>query len=260
MTDIPGPSLDLAAAVNNRDVLENCLRRSPDVASGALPLRTYENYRTAASAYNAALEDATGEVLILAHQDVYLPAGFLAGARARLAELTDLDPHWAVAGVAGLDERRVFHGRTWSSGLGVMLGKQPAAPVAIETLDEMLLFVRRGADLRFDEAMPSFHLYAADIVKTAEARGMRSYVIDTPAIHHSRAVVALDGGYKAAYRFMQKKWRRELPIHNLVCDITRSPLPLMLKNLRLRRKHGGQPRPVEPRDDPSAIARRLGFE
>lgn len=260
MTDSPGPGFDLAAAVNNREVLENCLRRSPDVASGALPLRIYEDYPTAAAAYNAALRDATAPVLILAHQDVYLPAGFLSGAQARLGELSRLDPKWAVAGVAGLDERRVFHGRTWSSGLGVMLGSQPAGPVEIETLDEMLLFVRIGAGLRFDEEMPSFHLYAADIVKTAQASGMRSYVIDTPAIHHSRAVVSLDGGYRAAYRFMQKKWRKELPIHNLVCDITRSPLPLMLKNLRLRRKHGGLPRPTEPQDDPSAIARRLGFE
>lgn len=257
---INSQTFDLAAAVNSREILENCLMRSPDVASGALQLRTYEGYDCAAAAYNAALRDTRADVLILAHQDVYLPAGFLARATKRLAELGGVDPDWAIAGVAGQDHSRVFRGQTWSSGLGTVLGERPSAPIPVATLDEMLIFVRRGAGLRFDEAMPSFHLYAADIVKTAEAEGLRSYVVDTPAIHHSRAVVALDGGYRAAYRYMQRKWRRELPIPNLVCPITRSPLPLLLRDFRLRRRHGGKPRPPEPRDDPSAIARRLGFE
>jgi hypothetical protein len=260
MTDSLAPTIDLAAAVNNREVLRNCLQRSPDVASGALSLRTYENYPTAAAAYNAALDDTMADVLVLAHQDVYLPKDFLLGARHQLAELAHVDPNWAVAGVAGLNAERVFQGRTWSSGLGAMLGEKPQAPVHIETLDEMLLFVRTASRLRFDEAMPSFHLYAADIVKTAQSLGLRSYVIDTPAIHHSRAVVALDGGYRSAYRYMQRKWRKELPIPNLVCDITRGPFSLLLKDFRLRHKHRGQVRPVEPSDDPSRIARSLDFE
>jgi hypothetical protein len=254
------PSFELAAAVNSQEILENCLKRSPDVASGELQLRNYEGYGCAAAAYNAALRDARADVLILAHQDVYLPAGFLAGATKRLAELSRIDPDWAVAGVAGQDHGRVFRGQTWSSGLGTVLGQRPTAPIHVATLDEMLIFIRREAGLSFDEAMPSFHLYAADVVKTAEAKGLRSYVVDTPAVHHSRAVVALDGGYRAAYRYMQRKWRKELPIPNLVCPITRSPLPLLLRDFRLRRRHGGRPRPPEPRDDPSVIARRLGYE
>lgn len=253
-------SIDLAAAVNNRDVLANCLQRSPDVASGALRLRIYERRSTAGEAYNAALDDSRADVLVLAHQDVYLPAGFVSGAAEQLRRLNELDPQWALAGVAGLDAAGAFHGRTWSSGLGALLGERAAAPVAVVSLDEMLLFVRRGSGLRFDERMPSFHLYAADAVQTARARGLRSYVIDTPAVHHSRAVVALDKGYRAAYRYMQRKWRADLPIPNLVCAITRSPLTLFLQDLRIRRKHRGKPRPAEPKDDPSEIARRLGFE
>lgn len=259
-TTAPARSIDLAAAVNNQAVLANCLQRSPDVATGALRLRTYEGRRSAAAAYNAALDDSTADVLVLAHQDVYLPRGFLAGAAAQIAQLEAMDPDWALAGVAGLDASGALQGRTWSSGLGALIGERPLSPVAITTLDEMLLFVRRASGLRFDEQMPSFHLYAADAVQTAKARGQRSYVIDTPAIHHSRAVVALDAGYRAAYRYMQQKWRNELPIPNLVCPITRSPLTLFLRDFRIRRKHGGKPRPVEPQDDPSAIARRLGFE
>lgn len=255
-----GRSASLAAAVNNAQVLTNCLMRSPDVASGALTLRTYEGFRSGASAYNAALDAADAEVLILAHQDVYLPAGFLAGALAQICLLDAMDPDWALAGVAGLDASGCFQGRTWSSGLASLLGSRPEQPLAVETLDEMLLFVRLGSGLRFDEGLPGFHLYAADAIQIAKAAGQRSYVVDTPAIHHSRAVVALDHGYKAAYRYLQRKWRAELPIPNLVCPITRFPLTLWLRDARLRRKHRGKPRPPEPQDDPSLIAIRLGFE
>ena len=251
----------LAAAVNNVRVLSNCLSRSPDVASGALPLLTFEGCRSGSEAYNAALTAAVGaDVLILAHQDVYLPAGFLLGALEQIRQLDTLDPDWAVAGVAGLDAAGRFHGRTWSSGLGALLGSRPDQPVAVETLDEMLLFVRLASGLRFDEDLPGFHLYAADAIQIAKSAGLRSYVIDTPAIHHSRAVVELDKGYRAAYRYLQRKWRAELPIPNLVCPITRSPLTLWLRDARIRRKHRGKPRPPEPQDDPSVIARRLGFE
>lgn len=254
------PKVSVAAAVNNASVLLNCLKRSPDIASGALILATYEGYRSGAAAYNAAFANADAEILIFAHQDVYLPSGFLDNMLVQIDLLDRLDPDWALAGVAGLDTFGVFQGRTWSSGLGSLLGKRPDAPVAVEALDEMLLFVRVASGLRFDEQLPGFHLYAADAIQIAKARGQRSYVIDTPVIHHSRPVVALDGGYRRAYRYMQRKWRPNLPIPNLVCPITRSLLPLLVRDARIRGKHRGKARPSEPLDDPSLIARRLGFE
>jgi hypothetical protein len=249
----------LAAAVNNRAVLANCLERSPDVASGALRLRIYEGARSASAAYNQAISEAEADILILAHQDVYLPEGFLARLGRELARLNGIDPEWALAGVAGLDPNGQFQGRTWSTGLGIVLGQPPATPTRVVTLDEMLIILRVSSGVRFDEALPGFHLYAADAVQAAGERRQASYVIDTPAIHHSRPVVQLDDGYKRAYRYMQSKWRRALPIPNLVCPITRSPLTLWLRDARMRRKHRGKARPEEPTDNPALIAERLGF-
>lgn len=253
-------SVSVAAAVNNAGVLDNCLGRSPDICAGALSLRIYQGARSASIAYNQALDETSADVLVLAHQDVYLPQGFLQRLTEQLTMLDALDPKWALAGVVGLDGRHEVQGRTWSSGLGQLVGAAVTRPTPVETLDEMLLVVRRASQFRFDERMPSFHLYAADAVQSAKALGLKSYVLDLPAIHHSRAVVALDGGYRKAYRFMQRKWRAQLPLPNLVCPITRSPLTLLLRDLRIRKKHRGKPRPAEPSDDPTAIARRLGFE
>jgi hypothetical protein len=253
-------SIAVAAAVNNAGVLENCLRRSPDVKSGALVLRTYEGFRSAGAAYNRALAEADVDVVVLVHQDVYLPRGFAGGLAAELDRLDATDPDWAIAGVMGLDASGVLHGRTWSSGIGALIGSRPDAPVPVETTDEMLLIVRRASGVTFDERLPGFHLYATDAIQTAKAGGRRSYVIDAPAVHHSRAVVDLDASYRMAYRYMQRKWRAQLPIPNLVCPITRSPFALWVRNARIRRKHYGRPRPPEPTDDPSVIARRIGFE
>lgn len=254
------PLADVAAAVNSPAVLANCLARSPDIVGGALTLRTYEGYACAARAYNRALAESRAEVVVFAHQDVYLPRGFREGLRAQVERLERLDPTWAVAGVTGLDAAGVLHGQTWSSGLGRLVGERPSAPVAVETLDEMLLLVRRGSGLAFDAGLPGFHLYAADAVQIAKAAGLTSYVVDLPAIHHSRPVVRLDAGYRRAYRYMQRKWRAVLPIPNLVCPIARSSLPLLVRDARIRWRHRGKARPGDPQDDPSAIAVRLGFE
>jgi hypothetical protein len=253
-------SIDLAAAVNDHRVLANCLGRSPDVAAGALPLRTYEGFASAGAAFASAFAESAADVLILAHQDVYLPAGFLTGLRAELARLETLDPEWAVAGVIGLDATGGLTGRTWSSGLRQVLGQKVQAPEPVVTLDELLLVVRRGADVAFDPELPGFHLYAGDIVQAARAQGLGAYVVDAPVIHHSRPVVRLDAGYRRAYRHMQKKWREHLPLPNLIVPIHRSGLALNLKDARIRWRHRGRTVRPEPQEDPAAIARRLGFE
>jgi hypothetical protein len=253
------PSIAVAAAVNNPRVLANCLERSPDIAEGRLALRTYRDFPSASAAYNQGLDEAGADVVAFAHQDVYLPRGFLARAQRHVAALTARDPDWAVAGVIGIDPAGATRGETWSTGIGKVVGKPIDDIAEVVTLDEVLLLVRRASGLRFDPEMPSFHLYAADAVQTARANGQKSYVVPLPIVHHSRPVVRLDGGYQAAYRFMQRKWRDDLPLPNLVCPIRSSMLPLRLQDLRIRWRKRGQARPPEPTDDPGLIAERLGW-
>lgn len=253
-------SVAVAAAVNDRGVLRNCLLRSPDVVAGRLEVRTYEGAKSASKAYNQALAESDAEIVVFPHQDVYLPAGFLARLLEQLETLDRVDDNWALAGVVGLDAARRVKGRTWSSGLQQLIGDAIDGPAVVETLDEMLLIVRRASGFTFDDQMPSFHLYAADAVQSVKARGLKSYVIDLPAIHHSRPVVCLDAGYQRAYRYMQKKWWGKLPLPNLVCAITRSPFTLPLQDLKLRARSRGKARSSSAQGNPSEIAVRLGFE
>lgn len=256
----PQPDIDIAAAVNDEKVLANCLQRSADIAGGGARLRTYVGFSTAGLAYNQALEESTADYLVLAHQDVYLPKGFLEHLREKITELNQLDPQWAVAGAIGLDMENALQGMVWSSGLRRVIGARPAAPIPAICLDELLLIVRRAAGLRFDEKLPSFHMYGVDIIHIAKARGLSCYVIDAPVIHHSRPVITLSGGYHEAYRYMQSKWRASLPMRNLICTVYPTSLLLIWRNIQLRRRHRGKTVRPEPAGDPVVIAREVGFE
>lgn len=250
-----------AAAVNDRTVLTKCLSASPDIASGRLGLATYEGFGSASLAYNSALADARCDILMLVHQDVYLPAGYLDRLVEQFDRLREIDPNWAVAGVIGQTSAGPVFGRIWSSGIGGIVGTSGALPARVDTLDEMIIFVRTAAGLRFDERLPGFHLYAADIVQIAASQGGTTWVIDAPAVHHSRPVVRLGRDYKRAWHYMRRKWKDRLPLPNLVCKITPSPWAVWQRDLRIRlNNRGRRSRNMIPTTDPAKIARDLGFD
>jgi hypothetical protein len=251
---------DIAAAVNDHAVLDFCLNRSPSIVSGETKLRTYENFPTAGAAYNQALADSSAPYLVLVHQDIYLPQRFIPDLEIQIKVLNRIDPNWAVAGAIGIDSSGKVHGETWSSGLRRMIGLKVERPAPVESLDEMIVIVRRGAGLSFDPAIPSFHLYGTDVIQTAKSRGMKSYVIEAPVIHHSRPTVDMRGGFQVAYRHMQRKWRASLPIPGLICPITPTMLPFWIKNAKMLWAVRGNTYRREPEGDPVEIARRLGLD
>ncbi len=251
----------IVAAVNDRQTLAQCLERSPDIASGAGKLAVYEGYVTAGAAYNAALDDyPDADYFVFAHQDVYLPSGTLECLAAELLRLAVLAPDWAVAGVIGGDAGHNLIGETWCSGHGRVLGSRCACPTQVETLDEMLLIVRRAAGVRFDAVLPSFHLYGADIILSARKNGRSAWVINLPVVHHSRPVVSLSGAYREAYRYMQHKWRAELPVFNLVCPLEPNMLRYWITEIRLRIKHRAVRGRPDVSGDPVQIAQVIGYE
>ena len=80
------------------------------------------------------------------------------------------------------------------------------------------------------------------------------------AVHHSRPVVNLGGDYRQAWFYVRRKWRDRLPIQNLVCPITVSPITVLEKDLRIRFMHRGRRVRRRPEETPQEIARKLGYE
>ncbi len=251
----------IAVAVNDRAVLSNCLARSPDVVSGDVPLKALEGFASAALAYNPALESAPlGSTVVFAHQDVYLPLGFAHRLRARIAEVERIDPNWAVLAPLGVVADGNLAGRVWSTAWERVFEGAAALPAPIVSADELLMVVKAGGGLRFDEALPSFHLYATDIIQTAIAAGRNCYAIDAPVVHHDKPVIELGGMYRSAYRFMQRKWSRQLPIPTLIAPLSRSILPLLYRDARIRWYRRQLKGRVAPVSSPIAISRDLGWD
>src|SRR4051794_5726638 len=98
--------LDVIAAVNDESVLSRNLARSELLTEGNVTFRIQRGYRNAGTAYNDAMRASHGELLVVAHQDVYLPRSWSARLRTIVADLDIVDPGWAVLGLYGVTKAR----------------------------------------------------------------------------------------------------------------------------------------------------------
>lgn len=245
----------IACASHSPALLSANLGRSPLLAQ--IPLHVERDAPSAAVAYNRALAATTAPIMVFAHHDVYLPQGWDSLLAARLAELPD---DWAVFGSFGVGLDGAHIGPVWSSSLGMIVGRVPMAPAPVQAFDELLIVLRRDAGLRFDEALPGWHMYGTDIVQTAHAAGRGAYAGALPCIHNDRYHDALGPDFDAAYRFIQRKWATALPLRTPITKISRSGLHLLRDRWRNRRsapvREGmalGTDHPVE------ALAARCGW-
>lgn len=252
--------ISVVAAVNDQEILEMCLLASPDLKNGIVPFRPYWGYERSGVAFNAALADCATRVLVIVHQDVYLPLGFAERLTGLLDHLELLDPNWAIVGSIGIDNNWQVHGEAWASSVQKVVGRAGELPAIVESLDEMVLILRTDAGIGFDPDIPSFHLYGTDVVQSAKLARRTSYVVHLPVIHHSRPLTSLGGGYREAYKYCRTKWASILPVPTLLRGLELSPLPLLRYDLTLRvRSRGRRARPL-PAGDPRQIAREIGYD
>lgn len=157
----------IVTASNSDEILSRNLLRSPLLQSLSVELHVERDPPSAAAAYNRGLDATTAEIVVFAHHDVFLPAGWDALLAERIAEVERQDPEWGLIGAFGIGLDEQEYGPVWSSSIGRIIGRVSLEPVPAQSYDELLIVMRRGAGLRFDEAMPWFHFYGTDIVQPA---------------------------------------------------------------------------------------------
>lgn len=224
----------VACASNSDTILNANLAQSPLFATGT-PLHLERNAPSAAIAYNRALDATTQGIVVFAHHDVYLPKGWETVLAARLAEVQAMDPDWALFGSFGVGLDSAHIGPVWSSSLGQIVGRVPMRPTQVQAFDELLIVLRRASGLRFDHTAPGWHMYGTDIVQTARARGLRAYAGALPTLHNDRYHESLQSDFVECYRYMQRKWRADLPLRTPIVKISRSGLHLYRDRWRNRR-------------------------
>jgi hypothetical protein len=237
-------------ATNNEQVLKSCLLSSPEIGSAAEVI-LQRGFSSAAAAYNAGMEKARADILVFAHQDVYLPQGWVAAVEKALETLSAQDPRWAVLGIWGVNQSGEGVGNLYCAGLQQRLGGAFTAPKEVRSLDEAVLIVRKSSGVRFDEAMPGFHMYGTDICQEANRQGMKSYAISAFCIHNTNGYKMLPWEFWKCYFILRKKWKRELPLTTSCAKITRWCWPMVKWNLKqslniLLRRHNPGRRVADP--------------
>jgi hypothetical protein len=253
-------SVHVYCVANHRTTLARNLQQSPEIADGRVQISIIWDASAASAAYHDAIGRASADILVFSHQDVYFPDGWFARLKKTCQWLNSIDPSWAVAGICGRVPGGGFVGHLWDSGLASICGGPFNPPREAVSFDEVVLIVRRASGISFDPALPSFHLYGTDIVLEARKVGMKSYVVDLPIIHNSRPSVRLDRNYVVAYRYMIRKWEALLPWPTVIIQLTKNPLPLLLRRMRLRYKAILRASTLHPMlECPEAKAKELGF-
>ena len=217
---LTGP-ITFVTAVNNREIFENnfsispCFRRPHDHQ-----IIVQENANSAAKAYNDAIDRSVNDLIIFAHQDIVFPPAWLGDLRRALDFLKTADPGWGVLGCFGITADEQPRGHIYSGGLGV-IGAPLVRPTPVQTLDEIVLVIRKSSGLRFDERLPHFHFYGADLCMQAAAKGMNNYAIPAFCIHNAQFNLVLPSEFYQCYRYMRRKWRGALPINTTCVTVSR---------------------------------------
>ena len=253
------------AAVNNEAVLAGNLAASPALARCPDRLLVLRDQPNAGIAYNRGLDQTRAEICVFAHQDVYLPEGWEDRLATGIQQAEAEDPDWAVLGVYGVRPCGNHAGRVWDTGLNREFHPPSATPVPVASLDELLIVLRRSSQLRFDESMPSFHLFGTDIVQQALEAGHGAYAIEAPVVHNSIVVVSLSGAFARSFHYVRRKWRHRLPIKTTVTKITPLGMKFRWRNLKKFRWPSEVNRiraesEARTRRNPAEIAKTLGYE
>jgi len=224
-------SITFVSTVNNRKIFERNFLASPCFGENhPYQIIVQEGFSSAAKAYNDAIQRSTNDLIVFAHQDMVFPENWVEDLGRAIEILDQSDPRWGVLGCYGetLDDRG--RGHVFSSGL--MLGASFDRPAAVQTLDEIVLIIRKSTQLKFDERLPHFHFYGAEICMAATKAGRTNYAIPAFCVHNSQMNLVLPKEFYESYRVFKKIWKAYLPIQTTCIRVTDSDVPMYRKRLR----------------------------
>jgi len=195
-------SLSVVTLVNNEEqysrMVNSLLRLEKEPFFRFLPVHADKMGWNAATALNAGIGAASSEWVVCVHQDVIFPDSWLDSFREAIARLPG---DAAIVGLVGLDKKGRYaghikdpHGHTrWGS-----------LPCAVNSLDELLIAIRKPSGLLFDPENPGFLFYGTDICLSAWENGFSAMAIDAPVVHLSAGRTDTPFGFAADW--LLGKW------------------------------------------------------
>lgn len=214
-------TITFVVAVNDRKILEQNLLASACLQGAHQhEVLVQENYPSAALAYNAGLRRAKNELVVFIHQDVFLPERWLTQLKYAVDHLNRKNSRWGVLGCWGARADGTKCGHVYSSGLGI-LGAALEQPAPVQTLDEIVLILRKSSGLVFNESLSGFHFYGTDICMSALTQGLHAYVISAFCVHNTKQILRLPSDFYHCYAQIKLLWGERLPLHTTCIQVSR---------------------------------------
>ncbi len=142
-----------------------------------------ENTFEAFEGINLFLRKASGEFIIVCHQDILLHDAGITALNDQIDTITTKDPNWAVLGNAGgINLKYLAMHLTQNSGNKLHENNLPLKAI---TVDENFILIKNKANLSLSSDLKGFHLYGADLCIIANILGYTAYIIDFNLIHKS---------------------------------------------------------------------------
>ncbi len=210
--------LTFVVCVNDDAQLDANLGSSPCFAPGSPhELLVFRGCASAAEGLNAGIEAARHDLVVLVHQDVYIPKGWPARLVSQWRQVQQSTAPVGIAGVFGVANRKVPFDAVGRVVHCDRLLEEGTLPATVDGLDEVLMVVPRHTSLRFDPAL-GWHLYGTDAALQAQGREMRVVVLDAPC-HHNTLSKRVPSQYRQSERVLARKWESLLPIHTNLSSI-----------------------------------------
>ena len=207
------PPVTLGVCTNDADVLADNLLASPDLQNDTHEVITVKDARSLAEGLETVLAQASHELVVLAHQDIYLPRGWFARLWSQYAlarKMTgDRVGVMGVYGVHGGSQGILRAGRV--ADRDAVLDETAPLPAPVSSLDEIVLAMPRQTRLRPDPAL-GFHLYGTDLALAAESAGLTALAIDAPCHHNSQQGNELPAAFYSSAEVLRNRWPTKLPI------------------------------------------------
>jgi len=161
----------------------------------------YDPYRT----FNEIKSQTQEPYIIFCHQDLLMNQGHGFNQLIKvLDELNKLDPTWAIAGNAGMNDH--YQGvakitdptlKPWKTRL----------PQKVHSLDENFLIIKSLAEVECSSELQGFHFYGSDLCLNAILMGYSCYVIDFHLTHLSPG--HLSQSFWNIKAIFQERWNQE---------------------------------------------------
>ncbi len=168
--------------------------------------------------FNAFLNSAQGQYIILCHQDIALHDRIEQLERC-IRQIDQIDPTWALLGNAGSTE----------AGANVIRITDPSGshtsdqlPARVQTLDENFILAKRSANLCVSHDLTGFHFYGADLCQVARALGCAAWVVNFSLYHGSSG--CRDAAFFHSRKQVLEKYRRTYRLGTLQTPSVLLPL------------------------------------